>query len=248
MVIVLVLLTIAAFLVVDYYARRGQVERAFSAVGTGVLAQAGDELPGSTRTWGDPAELVQVPCGSYMAPGHTWMRPEADGSIRVGAGRLPLHALGGVDQVHLLASGSAVRAGETIAVLVHGRRRLHLVSPIEGVIDSVNADLASSAARLVENPFGTGWLYAVRPQRVALALRRTFIAEEAEGWMRREVARLRDAISGLGLGGLEPATALLDGGVPLGGFADRLNDAQWASVSRTMFEDPPREPAAGSRF
>jgi glycine cleavage system H protein len=237
-VIVLVFLTIAACLVVDYYARRGQVERGLTTAG--VLARVGEDGVPAGRTWGDAETLVQVPCGTYMATGHTWLRPESDGLLRIGAGRFPLHALGGVDHVQLLATGSSVAAGDTIAVLVRGRRRLHLVSPVEGVIESVNSALASAVASLTESPFGTGWLYAVRPTKVAVALRRTFVAEEAERWLRREVARLRDLIAGFASGGMQPAVALLDGGVPMDGFAERLSDAQWAALSRAMFENPPR--------
>jgi len=228
MVIVLILLTIAAFLILDYYVQRRRVERV-GEPGT-IAAQAAR----------DTADIVHVPCGTYMAPGHTWLRPEDDGAVRVGAGRVPLHALGALDNVQLLRRGSSVIEGDTIAVLVRGARTLRLVSPVEGVVDSVNTDLVRAPSRMVESPFGSGWLYTIRPRELAQALRRTFVAEEAEGFVRRELARLRDALS-RPAEGAEPELALLDGGVPLEGFAERLSEAQWTSVSRTMFESPPAE-------
>jgi glycine cleavage system H protein len=223
-VVVLVLLTITTLLIVDHFLRKASVETELSLVG------------GVGR---DAFDLVGIPGGTYLAPGHTWLRPAADGPVLLGADRLPLHALGGVDHVQLVEPGTAVRAGQPIATLGRGQRLVRLYSPIDGVVEAVNQDARRQPDRLQADPYEAGWLYAIRPQGLAAALRRMFIAEEATAWMRREIGRLRDVISSLGAPRAEPVPALLDGGVPMDGFAEDLSHEQWVAVVETLFEIPP---------
>jgi glycine cleavage system H protein len=214
MVIVLALFTIAAFLIADY-----------------VLQQR-------RRARTEPGWAAPMPCGTFLARGHTWLRPDKDGALRLGAARLPLDALGAVDEVQLLPSGASVTEGEPIAVLVCGARRLRLVSPADGVIERVNEALERKPWRLPAQPFGAAWLYTLRTPELARTLRRAFVAEEAERFLRRETARLRETLCrAVDLPHAEPV--LGDGGVPLPGFAARLDEAQWSRVSRVMFEAPP---------
>ena len=224
MVVVLVLLTITTFLIIDHFLRKSQVESELSLVG-GVSADASD--------------LVQVPGGTYLAPGHTWVRPAADGPLFVGADRLSLHALGGVDHVQLVEPGTTVRAGQPIATLGRGQRLVRLYSPVDGVVESVNHNAERDPGRLQADPYQTGWLYEIRTQGLAAALRRMFIAEEATAWMRREIGRLRDVISSLRAPQAEAAPALFDGGVPVDGFAENLSPEQWVAVVEALFEVPP---------
>lgn len=213
MVIALVLLTLAAFLIFDYGLQRRRRVR-------------------------EGLDLARLPGGTFLARGHTWLRPEDDGALRLGAARLPLDALGEVDEVQLLPSGASVIEGEPIAVLVRGARRLRLVSPADGVIERVNEALERKPWRLAAQPFGAGWLYTLRTPELARTLRRAFVAEEAERFLRRETARLRDTLCrAVDLPHSLPV--LGDGGVPLPGFAARLDEAQWIRVSRAMFEAPP---------
>lgn len=239
MVVVLVLLTIAGFLTVDYFIRRRESERALMLGSSGAVAEIGRLSDPTGRLWGDSTGLLHVPGGTYLAPGHTWARPEPEGLMRLGCGRLPLKALGGVDQLRLLAPGSKIRIGDPIATLRRGNRQLNLLSPVEGVLATVNTALQGEPAGLNAAPFDAGWLYDIRPTNLAAALRRMSVAEEARDWMRQEVARLRNLIASLTPSEAEPLPALLDGGVPLEGFAERLSDEQWEALLDRFFETLP---------
>jgi glycine cleavage system H protein len=237
-VIVLVLLTIATFLTIDYFVRRRQAEQAFTVVGHGAAMEGG---VGATAGGAIPIDLsavFEVPGDAYLAATHTWVRPDPARVVRVGAGRLPLHALGGVDQVRLADAGVEVRAGDPLVVLRHGDREIRLRSPIDGVVETVNREAVEHPDRVMSEPFDAGWLLTVRPRNLAVSLRKMFVAEEAAAWMRREMTRLRDAISGVTAQGPEPVPVLLDGGVPMSGFAERLTDQQWSRVVEIVFAAP----------
>jgi glycine cleavage system H protein len=245
-VVVLVLLTITTFLIIDHFLRTPSVEGELSLVGNGATVRNAPPLGIAGGVGRGVLGLAGVPGGTYLAQGHTWVRPEPEGPVLMGADQLPLHALGGVDHVQLLEPGTEVRAGQPVATLGRGRRLVRLYSPVDGVVEAANHEAQADPDRVKADPYGKGWLYTIRPQGLAAALRRMFVAEEATTWMRREIGRLRDVISSLGTAGAEPVPALLDGGAPVDGFAEELSDEQWVAVVETLFEVPPDQ--AGQSF
>ena len=241
MVVVLVLLTITTLLIIDHFLRTPSVASELSLVGEGAAARSASPNGPAGGVGRDVPDLVGIPSGTYLAPGHTWLRPALDGPVLMGADRLPLHALGGIDHVQLVEPGTEVRTGQPIATLGRGRRLVRLASPVDGVVEAVNREAELDPDRLRTDPYEKGWLYAIRPQGLAATLRRLFVADEASAWMRREIGRLRDVIGSLGSPQAEPVPALFDGGVPVDGFGQDLTDEQWVAIVETLFELPPTE-------
>lgn len=230
MVVVLVFLTVATLLTVEYIVKHRQAERV-PVTGEGLAFAAG---PSPAL----PPSLLSIPTNIYLARAHTWVRPESERTFRVGCGRLPVFALGRPDGLELPSVGLTVRAGEPIATLRRGNRRLTLRSPADGVVESVNRDAANRPEKISDQPFGDGWLCTIRPRNVAGSLRRLLVAEEATGWMRSEIARLRDTISTLSRP-RQVVPLMTDGGLPLEGFASRLDDEGWQQVQQRFFDHPP---------
>jgi glycine cleavage system H protein len=244
-VVVLVLLTITTLLIIDHFLRTPSVASELSLVGNGAVAHRASPNGLAGGVGRDASDLVEIPGGTYLAPGHTWIRPALDGPVLMGADRLPLHALGGIDHVQLVEPGTEVRIGQPIVTLGRGRRLVRLASPVDGIVEAVNREAELDPDRLRADPYEKGWLYAIRPQGLAATIRRMFIADEASTWMRREIGRLRDVISNLGSPQAEPVPALFDGGAPVDGFGQDLTDEQWVAIVETLFEVPP---TAGQRL
>jgi len=227
MVALLVLLTIITLLTVDYvWQRRALRSRADGAVPRGVATKA-PTAPG----------LDLVPAGVFVGPGHTWVHLEPSGAIRVGADRLPATLLGGLDGVDLLPPGTKVHRGDAVAVLRRGTRSMSLRSPVHGVIASVNGELGHDPGALGVDPFDS-WIYRLTPEGIADSLKGMFVAEEATAWMRQELRRLRDSLTGM-VNGTRPALATLpDGGLPIHGLAEHLGDEQWSDLTSQFFDIP----------
>ena len=228
MVAILVLLTILTFLTVDYFAQRSAAHRA-------VPATAPARRPMRVMA---PADLGLVPAGVFMDLGHTWARLEPSGELRVGADRLPATLLGGVERVEALPAGSEVGRGDPVAVLHHGGRSLPVRSPVDGRVAAVNAPLEAEPGRLAADPYGQGWLCTIAPRGLGGALRRLLVAEEAQAWMRRELASLRDFLVGMGERGALATATLPDGGLPVEGLAGRLAEGDWNELAERFFGAP----------
>ncbi|MCP4574539.1 MAG: hypothetical protein GY838_19485 [bacterium] len=177
----------------------------------------------------------QVPAGVFLGPGHAWLRLEGSGSVRIGAGGLPIELLGGLDRAELKPPGTEVKRGEPVAVLRRGERTLTLASPVSGTIAHVNPEVEADPQRVAQDPFAGGWLFKVLPRGLDGAVKQMFVAEEAVAWMRLELQRLRDAVTGLSTT-LSPMPATLpDGGLPVAGLAASIPDEAWAELSAQFF-------------
>jgi glycine cleavage system H lipoate-binding protein len=232
MVAILVLLTIVAFLTLDWLAQRRTARAMVTATGH-VAAQ-----PVPAPTLVSPDDLFRFPDDLFHAPVHTWLRLDPSGEVRLGAGGLPLVALGGVDAVELPRAGTNLRKGDTIAVLRRGDRTLALRSPVDGRIEGVNAALVHRAKLLELSPFEAGWLLRVRPIDLGAALAGLHLADAARTWLRREVVRFRDFLAHVAPAEPALATTLADGGLPRHGVAARLDDAEWRDLVRNFFDEP----------
>jgi glycine cleavage system H lipoate-binding protein len=221
MVAILVLLTILAFLTLDHLAHQRALKGAAVAPSPPKAA------------WPDP---VAVPPGLFWSPWHTWAMVEPRGDVRVGVGLLPVAALGGIERIDAPAPGREVRAGDTVATLHRGARRIHLRAPIAGRIDATNPRLAHAPDTLDRDPFGEGWLCSIRPRGLANSLHGLRVAEDARDWMRGEFRRVCDFLALLRLRDpARPAVAMADGGVPVAGFADALGDPEWNELVERLF-------------
>ncbi|MCP4658667.1 MAG: glycine cleavage system protein H [bacterium] len=177
----------------------------------------------------------RIPAGVFLGPGHAWLQLEGSGAVRIGAGGLPVELLGGLDRAELKSPGTEVKRGEPIAVLRRGERTLTLPSPVSGTIAHVNPEVEADPQQLARDPFAGGWLFKVLPRGLDGAVKKMFVAEEAVAWMRLELQRFRDAVTGL-TPTLSPMPASLpDGGLPVAGLAASIPDEAWDELSAQFF-------------
>ncbi len=237
MVALFVLLTIIALLTIDYFVQRAELKKAkaTAAIAQWVPAHAAQAVAPGARS---AAPIDRIPSGVFVDPGHVWVQLEPSGALRMGADMTPAARLGRPDRIELSDEGTEVRRGDPIAKLVRGARSLTLRSPVDGVVTRVNAAVQSTPERIQEDPFGQGWLLWLAPRDLSSALKRMFVAEEATAWARGQLQRLREllAIVSPADPGLVGAT-LQDGGAPIEGLSEHLDDARWIQVVDAIFPE-----------
>jgi glycine cleavage system H protein len=170
----------------------------------------------------------QVPAGVALHPGHTWARLEADGLVSVGvddfAQRLvaPTH-------VDLPRAGAVVVQGDAAVALGDGLHSVPLVSPVNGTVVAVNRAVAEDP-NLLENAYGTGWLFKVRAPRLEADQRQLLHAQSARHFLDGEAEALAMRASP------EVGQVLQDGGAPVHGLARALaGDDGWEALAREFF-------------
>jgi glycine cleavage system H protein len=96
-------------------------------------------------------------------PEHEWVRVNDDGVVRIGITAFAQDALGDVVYVSLPAVGDTVSAGDACGEVESTKSVSDLYAPLAGEVTAVNDALDATPELVNSDPYGTGWMYELRP-------------------------------------------------------------------------------------
>jgi len=139
-----------------------------------------------------------VPENYYFHRGHTWTRVEYGGWLRIGLDDFALRLLGPLERFDLPELGGAVHQGDPGWSFSREQNRAQVLSPVDGIVVSVNPQIKNSAGAANESPYGEGWLMLVKPTRLQPNLRNLLFGKEVEYWVEDEASRLTNLLTDSG--------------------------------------------------
>jgi len=220
MTVILVLATFLAFIVLDYVlSRRKATEPALARPASAITPEPQPVY----------VEGFLVPDNLRYHPGHAWLLPERKHLVRVGADEFAAALAGPVTKIELPKPGHWLRQGQKAWTLYRDGTKTEMVSPIEGEVVEVNAELAADPSLLRNDPYGRGWLMTVFVPDEESTARNLLPAGLVKNWMRSAVERLY---------ALQPQLAgavAADGGRPAPDVFAGLPDADWVKLTREFF-------------
>ncbi|HEX4389190.1 MAG TPA: glycine cleavage system protein GcvH [Steroidobacteraceae bacterium] len=113
--------------------------------------------------------MSNVPADLKYTKSHEWLRTLADGSVEIGITDHAQHALGDLVFIEVPDVGRKVSAGEACAVVESVKAASDVYAPISGEVSAANPKLAAEPETLNADPYGTGWLYRLKPAAGSLA-------------------------------------------------------------------------------
>lgn len=162
-------------------------------------------------------------------PGHAWARHLGHGMARIGLDDFALRLIGRPERITLPPVGTSIRANRPFATLERKGRRIRVLAPVSGVIAAVNSDVLAQPAALGDEPFGASWLIDIKSFELAFDFRPLLTGEMARRFLDEAAAALHGFFAPADL-----APAMADGGEPVEGVGDLLDEAQW-DRARTRF-------------
>jgi glycine cleavage system H lipoate-binding protein len=222
MTVIMVLLTFAIFLAIDYV--RGQKQLAKQPAVQSVLR----EVPSRVV----PAMVAgfQVPENVRYHAGHTWALSESRELVRVGLDDFASKLIGKIESIALPQRGRWVRQGQKIWTIIRDGKSVDMVSPIEGTISDVNEAVAKDPDLARKDPYGEGWLVTVQAPDSKINFRNLLGGTLARAWTEDSALRLRKRMP------VAMATALAqDGGVAVDDLSAHLPDEDWATLTKEFF-------------
>jgi glycine cleavage system H lipoate-binding protein len=166
------------------------------------------------------------------APGHLWLGRRLLGGFRVGLDDLAQRLFPNLSAVELPTPGRFLQKGEPAICLRSEGREAWIPSPIAGLVVAVNHAVERMPGLLNASPYGRGWLYAMRPARIA---HRGFpIGSSARVWFRTEEDRLRMTLEH------ELGFAAADGGQLMEHPGTLLSKDRWEHVITSFLGAVPR--------
>src|ERR1035438_10413477 len=152
MTVVLVLACFLVFIVVDYFLNRRKAIQTVSGEATQAAAAA----------WGaDYVDGFLVPRSISYHSGHSWLVRERKNVVRVGADEFAAALAGRIEKIELPKAGQWIRQGQKAFAFIRDGQKTEMVSPTEGEVMEVNAEVVSNPALMRHDPYGRGWLMSV---------------------------------------------------------------------------------------
>ncbi len=189
----------------------------------------------ATKTGSRPHDIqnikgFQVPSGSYFHDGHTWARIESGGVIRVGMDDFSLKLLGKADAFDLPLMGKELSQGKAGWGLKREANLADVLSPVDGVIVEVNGRLREKPMLANQEPYGEGWLFAIRNQDTKGAFKKLMDDTASLNWMAAEIGKLEGMIESVA----GPLAA--DGGYITNDIYGNLPALGWKNLTRTFLK------------
>ena len=225
MVAILVLCSVAGFLLADWYLTRRRSARAALAPLKSMRSAAGPE-PLSAGPVAEPT------ADFFFHPGHTWAHRRADELVEVGTDAFAPRFLGRLAQVLLPRPGTRYRQGDpAFAFVSAGGRELAMAMPVDGEVVEVNPRLLSEPDLVQRAPYAAGWVLRIRPMELAANLQNLMPASAARDWLDAIRSRLTTRFA--------PALGLVatDGGEWAEVFGDQLDESTWESLKGELFPE-----------
>jgi len=160
----------------------------------------------------------EIPNGYCFHPGHTWVLKETADNARVGVDNFATNLLGKVDRVDVIGPNRWVRQGQKLVTLGSGETSVDLLSPVEGVVTSINGDVLHDPSLIAKDPYKDGWIAMVKSPDLAINQKNLVQGGMVAPWMQNNVTRLNATLSQLS------PTLAQDGGLPVRGFFTQLKE------------------------
>lgn len=162
-------------------------------------------------------------------PGHTWLMRERKNVNRVGADQFAAAILGDIQKIELPKPGHWVRQGQKIFSFFKNGEKVEMVSPVEGEVIEVNAELAASPALLRDDPYGKGWFVSVFSPDEEGPSRNLLPRNMVSTWLRDAAERLY---------AMQPVLAGVtsaDGGIPVKDASAALATVPLSKIGKEFF-------------
>ncbi len=105
--------------------------------------------------------MSNVPSELKFLSSHEWTLVEGD-IATIGVSDHAQELLGDLVFVELPETGSAVSAGDSVAVIESVKAASDTYAPVSGEIIEVNEELEDSPERINDDPYGDGWMYKIK--------------------------------------------------------------------------------------
>jgi hypothetical protein len=172
------------------------------------------------RSDGEGMFGFRMPADRLYHRGHTWVRPEEDGTVTIGLDDLARRLVGRPDALTLPEVGAHLAAHGTAWRMRKEEAEVRVLCPIAGtLVERGGPDL--------------GWYLRLRPDGGALDRTHLLCGGEVGSWILHEVDRLERLLAHGAVG-----IALSDGGLPVEDLSAVIRDRDREAVLGEIFLDP----------
>ncbi|HSD64276.1 MAG TPA: hypothetical protein VLB50_10775 [Ignavibacteriaceae bacterium] len=132
---------------------------------------------------------LSVPEDIYLSKGHTWVRKNEYGLIKVGVDEFVVKTLGNFSITKIQEPGTVVKKGDTIFEGKSNSHHFKFKSPVDGEVKFINPGITG---KIMTDPYGDDWSILMLAPEYEIAKGQLFKGNELRSWMKKEFKRLRE--------------------------------------------------------
>ena len=167
--------------------------------------------------------------GYYYHMGHSWIRFEHGGRVRVGLDDFAARLFGNLDTINLPPLGERLKQHRVGLTIARAKRKAAVLAPVSGIVLAVNHQAREHPEIAHEDPYREGWLMILEPYMPKRSLKGLYFGEESFRWMEKEVQKL------MGMLGEDYEKLAATGGEPVGDVFGNFPELDWeVLVSRFL--------------
>jgi glycine cleavage system H protein len=106
--------------------------------------------------------MSEIPTDLRFSESHEWVSQEEDGVVKIGITDHAQGQLGDLVFVELPEEGASFGQGDSCAVVESVKAASDIYTPVTGEIVAINEAVIDSPEIINNDPYGDGWLFAVR--------------------------------------------------------------------------------------
>ncbi len=133
---------------------------------------------------------VVLPAGYYLSAGHTWIKIEDQGMVRMGIDDFAARLVGTVDDIFTPLMGEPVHQGREGFTLFREQFPIAFSSAVSGVVTQVNPTVQKHPGRVTAAPYTDGWICMVHCPDLKKDLKQLFFMTEGVAFMAGQVRDL----------------------------------------------------------
>lgn len=153
-------------------------------------------------------KITPVPFNIFLSKGHVWLKRNDDGLLSIGIDEFGTKALGELSILKCASVGKVLKRGEILFEGAYGNTSVKFLSPINGIVKSVNENILG---KIIYKPYES-WGVQIASDEL-LEGEKTFVSgNEALNWIKKEYVKLKDFIINHSLRTDAVGATMLDGG------------------------------------
>lgn len=166
--------------------------------------------------------------GYYYHMGHSWVRFDHGGRVRIGFDDFMVKLFGALQSLELPPLGATLKKDEVCITFRRDEYKAASLSPVTGTVLAVNQKVREHPEISHEDPFHEGWLYILEPDMPKRHLKGLYYGKESIQWMEQESQKL------LNLMGPEYEKLAATGGRPIKDVFGSFPEIGWDRLVRTF--------------
>lgn len=127
------------------------------------------------------------PSGTFFSPGHTWVRKNEYGLIKIGIDEIMVRTLEEISVVNIVRTETFVHADDFLFEIKSGNKLIPIKAPITGVLKFINPFIVG---RKIEYPYGDDWVALMLATGFIEDKRMLLTGAEYKTWIEYELKKL----------------------------------------------------------